>query len=126
MARRVSDGPLSSGERTTYATFQNPDGPPVPDGDGGYTQAYLDLDPPTLWVRVAPATAADLERVAAGTVLSQATHIVIGPFHPDVTTKTRMTWIDRHERTHAANITGVSSVEERNIEMILVASEVVL
>ena len=37
--------------------FQNP-GPAVPDGDGGYTQSWIDLVPPTWQVSIEPATAA--------------------------------------------------------------------
>jgi head-tail adaptor len=74
-----------------------------------------------MWqVSIEPATARDLERIAAGTVLSTATHIVEGRFHAGVTTKTRMVYGGR-----TFSITGVANVEERGIEMQLVAVEVV-
>ena len=99
--------------------FQTP-GPAVPDGDGGYLQTWSDLVPATWQVSIEPATARDLERVAAGTVLSTATHVVTGRYHAGVTTKTRMIF---GGRTFA--ITGVANVEERGITMELVAVEVV-
>lgn len=111
--------PIPIAQRRHLVLLQNP-GPSVPDGEGGYTQTWTDLIPPTLYVQIVAATARDLERVAAGTVLSTATHIVTGPYHPDVTTQTRILFADR-----IFNVTGVSDPEERQIEMVLVCVEVV-
>jgi SPP1 family predicted phage head-tail adaptor len=105
--------------RPHRVTLQNP-GPAVPDGDGGYTNSWIDLVPPALNVEIKPATAADLEHVAAGTVLSKATSIITGPFHPQVTTKTRLVFNGR-----IFNVTGDQNIEERNGEMVLVCVEVV-
>jgi len=110
---------MARGEYRHGVLFQNP-GPPVPDGDGGYTQTWIDLVPPTWLVSIAPATARDLERVAAGSVISSASHIVRADFHPDVTTKTRMVFDGRQ-----LSIVGKQNLEERNVTMELVAVEVV-
>ncbi len=110
---------MRAGDLRHRVLFQNP-GPPVPDGDGGYTQTWTDLVPATWHVSIEPATAADLERIAAGTVLSTASHIVKGRHHPGVTTQTRMVFSGR-----TFSITGVANVEERGITMELVAVEVV-
>lgn len=99
--------------------FQNP-GAPVPDGDGGYTQSWTDASPATWHVSIDPATTRDLERVAAGTVLSTASHIVRGRYHPGVTLATRMVFGGR-----TFSITGKANLEERGIDMELVAVEVV-
>lgn len=107
------------GARRHLVTLENP-GTPVPDGDGGFTQPWVALNPPTLWVSIEPATAKDLERVAAGTVLSTASHIVKGLYHPGVTTQTRLLFNGR-----IFNVTGVSNTEERNIELVLMCVEVV-
>jgi len=109
----------SISERPHRATFQNP-GPAVPDGDGGSAQSWTDLVPPSLSVRISPATAVDLERVAAGTVLSTNTYIVKGPYHPQVTTQTRMLYDGR-----MFSVTGGGSPDERKVEMELVAVEIV-
>ena len=37
---------MARGEYRHSVLFQNP-GPPVPDGDGGFTQSWIDLVPPT-------------------------------------------------------------------------------
>lgn len=110
---------MSIGAYRHRVLFQAP-GPAVPDGDGGYTQTWSDLAPGAWMVSIEPATARDLERVAAGTVLSTASHVVKGRYHDGVTTKTRMVFAGR---TFA--ITGVANVEERGITMELVAVEVV-
>lgn len=109
----------SVADRPHRVTLQNPS-TPVADGDGGFTQTWTDLVPPALSVKIAPATAADLERVTAGTVLSTATHIVTGPYHAQVTTKTRILFNGR-----AFSVVGVSNPEERNVELVLVCVEVV-
>jgi SPP1 family predicted phage head-tail adaptor len=113
-------GPKTSvADRPHRVTLQNP-GPPVSDGDGGYTETWTDLVPPAISVKISPATAQELERVAAGTVLSTNTHIVKGPYHPQVTTKTRILYNGR-----TFSVTGGGSPDELNVELELVAVEVV-
>lgn len=107
------------GQRNKLVLLQNP-GPAVPNGDGGFTQTWADLVPPTLYVSIEPATARSLERVAAGTVLSAATQIVKGPYHPQVTTQTRLIFNGRR-----LNVTSVGNPQEQNVTMELVCVEVV-
>ena len=109
----------SINDRPHRVTLQNP-GPAVPNNDGGYTQSWTDLVPPAWTVKIAPATAADLERVTAGTVLATATHLVTGPYRADITTQTRVLFNGRQ-----FSVTGVSNPEERNVETIAVCVEVV-
>lgn len=99
--------------------FQNP-AAPVSDGDGGWTLTWADTVPGAWFVSIEPATARDLERVTAGTVISTASHIVKGRYHPQVTTKSRMVFNGR-----TFSITGVANVEERSIFMELIAVEVI-
>lgn len=96
-------------------------GPGVPNGDGGYTRTWFDLTPAVVSAKIAPATAADLERVTSGTVLSTASSIVTMPYHPQVTTETRILFNGR-----ALSVTGVSNPEERNVETIALCVEMVL
>lgn len=111
----------SVGERPHYVLLQNP-GPAVPDGAGGFTQTWSDLAAPaSVFAKIEPATAENLERVAAGvTVEANATHIISMPFHPSVTTKTRVV---HNGRTFT--VSGVSSPDERQQETIAIANEVV-
>jgi SPP1 family predicted phage head-tail adaptor len=110
---------VSVGDRPHRVTPQNP-GPAVSDGNGHYTQTWTDLVPPALSMKIAPATQRDLEHLATGTVIAHATHIVTGPYHPQVTTKTRVLFNGR-----SFSVTGVANPEERNVEMILVCVEVI-
>jgi len=109
---------MARGDRRHLVTFQAPT--TGVDADGNYTQTWTNLVPPTGFVSIEPATTADLERVAAGTVISSASHLVRGDFHPGVTTETRML-LD----TLTFAITGVVNVEMRSVEMVCGAVQVV-
>jgi head-tail adaptor len=100
--------------------LENPSGPPVSDGDGGFTQAWGVCVPSPVWASIAPATVRDLEKVAAGTVLATASHIVTMRYHPEVTTQTRVTY-----GTRILNVTGVVNTDEDNLETIALCAEVV-
>jgi SPP1 family predicted phage head-tail adaptor len=109
---------MQVGEYRHRVVFQNPVS--VPDGVGGFLQSWTDLAPASWMVAIEPATAADLERIAAGTTLSTASHVVTGRFHPGVTTQTRMIFNGQF-----FSITGVVNVELRSITMICGAVQVV-
>jgi len=95
-------------------------GPAVPDGDGGYTNTTVALDPPTRYAEIKPATARELERLTAGTVLATASHVVTMDYHPGVNTQTKIVF-----RGRTLSVTGVSNPNERNIETIAICVEVV-
>ena len=105
------------GDHRHLVSFQNP-GTPEPDEDGGFTEGWTPTVPPTWYVSINPATARDLENVTAGTVISTATHIVRGRFHPEITTETRMLFQGR-----TFHVTNVSNIEERGDEMQLICEE---
>jgi SPP1 family predicted phage head-tail adaptor len=105
------------GDRPHRVTLQNP-GPPVSDGDGGFTQSWTDLVPPALYVRIEVATAVALERIAAGTVIATATHLMRGPYHPQVTTLTRIQFGGRVFQVAAA-----VDREQRQQDMVIVCQE---
>jgi head-tail adaptor len=91
----------------------------VPDGDGGYTDGFADLDPP--WhAQIRPATIRDLERTTAGTIVASATHVISGRYRADAAQliDAQMLFDGRTFR-----IAGVANVDERKIEMHLFAVE---
>ena len=97
----------------------------MPDGDGGYVQAEAPLDPPAVFGWIRPVTARDLERVTAGTVISQASHLVTIPFHPDVTTQTVVS-VERTPRPAGRfAVVAVLNPDERDKDLDLVCAEVV-
>lgn len=91
---------------------------PTPDGDGGFTDVYAPLTPPTWHARIRPAGVRDLERSASGTVASMATHVLTGRHHAGVNTKTRI----KHG-ARAFSVLYVGSPEERAIDMELLVAE---
>lgn len=111
---------IAAGLRRHYVTFANPDDPASPDGDGGYTQTFTALDPPGAYVQIDAATARDQARAIAGTIASTASHVLRGPFHPQVTTLTRITFGSR-----TFQVLGKENSEERDLDMVLLCAEVV-
>ena len=109
----------ATSQRRHLISLQGP-GPGVPDGDGGVTQDWANLDPTHVYAEIKPATAKDLERVAAGTVIGTASHVVTFPYHPQVSLSTRILF-----GTRVFSVTGVSNPEERNVETICVCVELV-
>lgn len=99
-------------------TFEAP-GASVPDGDGGFTEGWAPLDPPTWYVTIQAATVRDLERATSGTVTATATHIVHGYYHPGVTTETRM----RDAAGKVYQVAGVDNVDQKGEEMELFCEE---
>jgi head-tail adaptor len=112
-------------------TLDSP-GTPVPDGDGGFTQAWTPLSPPEVWASILPATARDLERVVANTVQAAASHLVGMRYHSGVTTKTRITKGPRNTDgtlpagSREFQVTSVQNPEERNVELVLTCTERVI
>jgi SPP1 family predicted phage head-tail adaptor len=99
--------------------LENP-GTPVVDGDGGFTQTWTALVPSPVSASIVPATARDLERNVAGTVLSTASHLVTIRHHSGVTQQTRITY-----GTRLFSVTGIYDWEERKVFQVLACVEVV-
>jgi len=118
--------PIASGERRHLVYLFGPSVSSVPDGDGGYVPgAPVALEPASVFARIAAASAADLERIAGGTVLAQAALILTMPFHPEVTTDTRVAWTDGAGRSHTASVTGAVDPDSTGRELIVGVVEVV-
>jgi head-tail adaptor len=111
--------PIEPGGRIHSIRLENP-GPPVPDGEGGYTQSWTALNPPTAKARLEMATANKLERIGHGTVTSNATDIVSFPYHAGVTTKTRILVANR-----VLYVMSVDDPESQHVNTIAVCTEVV-
>jgi len=95
-------------------------GTPIPDGDGGYTETWTTLGS-RVPAAVEPATARSLERIAANTVTSTASHLVTLRYLSGVTTKTRLTFHDTTDRTFS--VTGTHDEEERHESLVLECTE---
>lgn len=110
------------GNRRYLVTLQN--SVSTADGDGSYADVWTTLTPATRRAEIKPATARDLERLTAGTVLATESLLVTMPFHPQVTTQTRLLWTDLAGRGHVAHVTGVNNPDQLCRELILTAVEV--
>jgi len=109
----------SVGDRPHRVTLQAP-GPPVPDGDGGFTESWTDLTPPQVYAKIVPATVTALEQNAAGTVISTATHLIAIPYQPGITTLCRVVYGSR-----AFQVAGFANRDEVNVDLVLFCKEVV-
>jgi head-tail adaptor len=112
---RTKTRPHAIGRDEHLVTFEAP-GLPVSDGEGGFTQAWTPLEPPTWYVRIRPATARDAEQTTAGTIITHVSHFVHGRFHPGVTTQARMVYAGK-----TYQITNVENLDLAGVEMELVA-----
>jgi len=108
------------GQKRHLVSLRGPDTVLVPDGDGGYTETPVALSPADVYAEIKPATARDLERTIANAVQSNASHVVTIDYHPAVNTKTQVVF-----GTRVLKVTGVQNPEERNVELVLVCSEIV-
>jgi SPP1 family predicted phage head-tail adaptor len=113
--------PISINRKRTRVTLQRPDGPAAPNGDGSYTQPYVDLAPPQVQASIAAATTRNLEHAAAGSTLATATHVVTIWYRPDVTTETRVVV----SPTRTLNVLSVLDPADDQRELELLCTEVV-
>jgi head-tail adaptor len=109
---------MSAGLYRHRVTVQAP-GAPAPDGDGGYTETWVDSVPPTWAVSIAPAPLGARDTPTAGTVLPLATHQVRGRYHAGVTTQARLLFGDR-----VLHVITVRNLEERQRTLDVLCSEV--
>ena len=106
--------PPTRGEQRHLVAFDVPTR--VPDGEGGYTETWAPLGPPTWAVAIRAATAVDAERAVAGTQITHNSYVITGDALPGVTTKARMTY-----QGHVYQVTSAIDVDLRGITMELIA-----
>jgi SPP1 family predicted phage head-tail adaptor len=107
------------GDYRHLVTLEAP-GAATPDGSGGYAEVWQPLTPPTMAAAIDVATAGDQERLGSGTVLSTASHVVRMRYHPQITTKTRLTHAGRR-----FSVTAIRDPEERQRRLVLLCAEVI-
>jgi plastocyanin len=115
---------IDIGTLRQVATLWQP-GTPVPDGDGGFTVQYAQLDPATWRCAIVSASASVSQHHFAETVIAQASNVMMGRYHPDIQPGTRVVWVDRTGVTHTADVLGVEDVEGAGVQTIAIVSEVV-
>jgi len=110
---------MARGDYFHRVRFENP-GPPVPDGDGGYTQGWNPINPPVWKAMITPATARDLERQTAGGVTATATHIILADYHSGVGIQSRVIKLDDGR---VFTVAGLANRAERDVTMALFCQE---
>ena len=115
---------IAIGRLRQVAQIWNP-GAPQADGEGDFGQTYVAADPPVWRCAIEAASVRASERHFPGAVLSQASHILTGRFHPAITTLTRIVWVDRYGETHTANVLDTDDSEGAGVETVALVSEIV-
>ena len=106
---------VPAGRRRHRVTVENP-GTATPDGHGDY--AIPPVVSPTPW-DVAIDVLDSLEVVGVDTTTAHVSHVVIGPYRTDVTTRSALVFNGRR-----LNCTAVRNMGERNITLRCTCSEV--
>lgn len=107
------------GQYRHCVTLSGPDAA-VPDGEGGFTQGEVPLDPAVWWCSIRAATALDMQRIVAGAPQTTATHLVRGHYHPGITVDTTITRADGR----IYQVQSVQNDDERDIALTLVCAEI--
>jgi head-tail adaptor len=90
-------------------TVERPDGAPVRNPDGTFTQAYV-AAPPTWPVSIAPVRVE--EQAQQGTTLDVGTEVVLGRYRADVDTACRLV-----HGARVLQVRTVTNVEQRNLAL---------
>lgn len=94
----------------------------TPDATGGYTTSWQTIEP-LMHGSVESATAGNVERLAAGTVVAGVTHIVRMRYHAGVSIDTRITVARPAGQTTVLSVVGIENVELRNVDLVLTCAE---
>jgi hypothetical protein len=115
----------------------NPDGTPVPDGDGEYDQAYAYAA--YVYGLIEAATTRRLERFTRSGTVASATHVITCPYTFGVTTKTRLFYdarpatfgnafgnaFNRGRAARRFDVLGYRNINELSVELELAVQELV-
>jgi hypothetical protein len=111
-------GPRTSiAERPHLVSLLGP-GALVPDGEGGWTETPVPLDPPRWYCQIRPATVRDLESLTVSTIVAQATYVLTGPYHPGITTQTTIQF-----RARTFYVNDVQTPDELEAETVAFCTE---
>ena len=98
--------------------------PPTPDGDGGYTQTPVALNPTTWRCAIEAATLSSGSRHFSSANISLATHVFRGRYHSGITTKTLISWVDRAGVTHNGRVLDEDDTLGLGIESVILVQEI--
>lgn len=112
----------SRGARNCAVRIDAP-GAPIPDGDGGFVEQWTTIV--ASWpCAIVSATAANQERLIAGTIEALATHKLTGDYVPTLTALCRMFLLtDPEHPGRRFDVLSVVAVGARRFEMQVIAAE---
>jgi head-tail adaptor len=93
----------------------------APDGDGGYTETYVPLDPPEACVAIESAPGMD-QRIANTAIVSAIYHVTLH-YRRDLTTKVRLAFVDKSGRQRLLWVRGMENLDEANVTVRLSCEE---
>jgi len=93
---------------------QQPTGAPDPNGDGGYTDPWVNADPP-LWFCQIVEGGGNQERPVAGSTIAAGTHLLRGHYRADITVRDRIIVND----AQVFNVVSVANPGFLNKELIV-------
>jgi head-tail adaptor len=105
-----------------YVVSLEAPGPPELDDAGGYVETWAPLAPAGWHCSIEMASAADVERIGAGTIATTATVILRGRYHADLVAKGQLARVRFHDRVF--EIASVHDRDARGIELEVLAREV--
>lgn len=99
--------------------------PGTPNGDGGYTQTPVPLNPATWRFAVQKATGRSGAAHFRDEIISKASLMMNGRFHPGITTRTIISWTDRAGTVHTGRVIDVDDTDGLGVETWILVSEIV-
>ena len=93
-------------------------GPTPDDPEGGYSETWLPLDPPTWYCSIREASARDLERISSGLTSQVATHLLRGRYHAQLGPDCQVTF-----RGRVFMVSSVHDADQQQIDIDVVARE---
>lgn len=112
---------MNIGAMRNLGTVQNQT--TVSDGIGGFTETWAAANPSEWWFAIERASVRASERLFAGTVLTHGSYILSGRHHEEMSTDSRVSWVDRAGVTHTANVLDVTDPEGAGVETVILVSE---
>ena len=120
---RVMIAPPGVGVRPHRIRIEIP-GDEIPDGEGGFVLAWTPANPPAIFVQIVPATTRELERLGASSLLAVVSHLITAPFHPQISTTSRLRFLDLQKFDHLFEVASVIQHDYRNATITIAANEV--
>jgi len=110
---------MAIGSYRHVVRVQLPAGSPVPNGDGGFSDPWIDAKP-AIWHCSIDEAAGPQERPVAGSTIATAARVVRGRYRADITVRARLLV----GGSRVLSVVGVGTPQDRGIDLELACVEV--